>query len=299
MNEQIPDSGQLVWAALRQIQALRDSLIWALGGGAILAKSTEELNRWMTDQGLPTQVNALDVAALPAIISTAPKHEGVASQARPLISILYGAFDQLRRSIMADRFIESETQARLISHSNIDDFGTDRSGAGWSRTANFCVTSAFVRLLGAHEQFELDVLKTLFFYRPTGELLGNEADNDFQIADTSIAIEEPEPDPKDRNKLLFKKPPTWTWIRPLAENNSERKKIFSRVFSIDTALGTGQERTKNNEARDSWYEKRNAIAHGRQAVEMTLGQYAEVEAFLYRCVTHLATECRTKFKVIV
>ncbi len=55
------------------------------------------------------------------------------------------------------------------------DLGEERSGAGWRNPANFLITSAICSTSGASEQFEMDVLKVLFYYRPNG-MLGNEAE---------------------------------------------------------------------------------------------------------------------------
>lgn len=43
-----------------------------------------------------------------------------------------------------------------------------RSGVGWNDLPNFIITSGFVRLLGASEQYEMDAIKSLLYYRPMG-----------------------------------------------------------------------------------------------------------------------------------
>ena len=85
-----------------------------------------------------------------------------------------------------------------------------------------------------------------------------------------------------------------------AENNEERRDIFRRVFGIDTTVGTTKnERKDNNTYRTNLYDKRNAIAHGRRAVEMTIAEYVEADVFVYRSVTHLAQQCRERQELIV
>lgn len=57
------------------------------------------------------------------------------------------------------------------NHSRFDepDIGLDRSSSGWIRLPNFITSSALIRVLGAMEQFEIDVLKALLYYRPHGK----------------------------------------------------------------------------------------------------------------------------------
>jgi hypothetical protein len=48
-----------------------------------------------------------------------------------------------------------------------------------------------------------------------------------------------------------------------------------------------------------WYEKRNAIAHGRKGVKMTLGEYVDVDAFVAQRMVQIASECADKLKIIL
>jgi len=168
------------------------------------------------------------------------------------------------------------------------DIGEERSGAGWKDPGNFLITSAFVRLLGTLERFEMDVLKALFFYRPSG-LLGVEADQITITASSDVFLEEPE---KSGDSLIYRKPAVWTWLRKQAENNVERRKIFSQVFGIKTVPDSGSQ-------LNEWYEKRNRIAHGRQGVRMLLGEYINVDVFISKCMRHVSEQCEASLKLIV
>src|SRR5690606_23008619 len=109
--------------------------------------------------------------------------------------------------------------------------------------ANFIITSAFVRLLGALEQFEMDVLKCLFYYRPSG-MLGDEEDWLEQEVEPDVVQEVPQIDKKDPTKQIYSKPPLWTWLKKQAENNIERSRIFMNVFGISTIAGNFKGRQK-------------------------------------------------------
>jgi hypothetical protein len=170
------------------------------------------------------------------------------------------------------------------------DLGEERSGAGWKDPANFLITSAFVRLLGAWEQYEMDVLKALFNYRPLG-LLGNEADQAVVQAETAVISEVPVVDGERR---IYSNPPVWTWLRKHAENNVERAKIFKNVFGIVT-----RPKEVTNEQRNAWYEDRNAIVHGRAGVTMTLDKYIEVDVAVAKAMTYVSTQCIDNLKILV
>jgi hypothetical protein len=45
--------------------------------------------------------------------------------------------------------------------------------------------------------------------------------------------------------------------------------------------------------------KRNAIAHGRAGVQMTLGEYIDVDAFVAKAMMHVSTQCKEKLKLII
>ena len=174
MTDNSNTTGKLVWTGLRQMQALRDALSWSLGGKAV---KEPEVAEWLSEQGFPTT----------------PVGGG-----QSLVGLIASVMDQHRLHLLGDAAYAACVQEQRSSHLDTDDVGTDRSSAGWENAANFLITSAFVRLLGAWEQYELDVLKALVHYRPTGEALGPPAEQTFIKPDLSVVHEEPIPD-----NLLF------------------------------------------------------------------------------------------------
>jgi hypothetical protein len=254
--------GIMTYAGLRQVEALRESVAGSFRGGII----DERLKKtWLRDQGL-TDFNF-------------PSDSTVS---------------QVPWYVLESRFRESigEPLGLVVKASDapkIAGIGADRSGAGWWQLDNFILSSAFVRLLGAGEQLEMDVLKALFYYRPSG-LLGPLEEQAEITVDDSILLEEPE---VDHDKRIYNKPPVWTWLRKQAENNVERKRIFNNVFQIQTVPdGQGKQ-------RDKWYDMRNAIVHGRQGVTVTLLEYSDLEIFIVRSMFFLCRQCRDKLKLIV
>lgn len=172
--------------------------------------------------------------------------------------------------------------------------GEERAGGGWRDPANFIITSAFVRLLGAGEQFELDVLKSPFYYRPHGHLLGPAEESVEIEVEYDVVREVPRQDPDSKDVKIYSKPALWTWLRKQAENNPERAKIFKRVFEIEV-IPPGYK----NKDKDQWYEKRNLIAHGREGVQMTFGEFIDVEAFVVKSMIHISEQCREKLKLLL
>jgi hypothetical protein len=96
------------------------------------------------------------------------------------------------------------------------------------------------------------------------------------------------------DKLEYSKPAIWTWLSRQTESNVERRRFFANVFGISTLPHAAA-----NRAHDDYYEKRNAIVHGRQGVRMTLVEYADVEIHLTEAVLHLIKECTDKYRLHV
>jgi hypothetical protein len=261
---QLPDLSKnpALWLGLRQAESLREALKATLNGKPLRNMSAKE---WLATQNIQAGGEFSDTQLISQALT-----EGFEDG--------FGIHPEM-----------------LVRGSNSPDpawfnLGEERSGAGWRNPANFLITSAFVRLLGAWEQYELDVLKSLFNYRPLG-LLGLEEDQDIEEAMPEVIREAPV---MEGDKLIFSKPPIWTWLRKHAENNPERTKIFKNVFGIST-IPQGY----TNKQRDSWYENRNAIAHGRAGVEMSLAEYIEVDVFVAKAMTFVSQQCKDKFKLLV
>lgn len=298
MNESQAFSGKLVWAALRQLQALRESLTWTLDGEFRFRANKDEARELCTEDKFTDgwTLLSLDERTVPVWL----RQQGLDQSLNEKHPSIAATMESYRIHLLGPQAYKALRSGQRTAHQDSVDFGADRSGAGWMRTINFCITSAFVRLLGASEQYEIDLLKALFYHRPTGQPLGHVLDQVVIDADESVIRENPTPDPDEPNRLIYTKPPVWTWVKKHAENNEERRKILTSVFGIDTTGGaTNNERKENNKHRQTLYEKRNAIAHGRRDIEMTLAEYVEADVFVYTSIAYLAEQCRTKHMLIV
>lgn len=272
--------GVAIWAALRQIEALRESVAFTLEHGAIQKNKKldpEKFEQWIRDQGVK-----------PVILTTRDFETGeqIGDEKVHLLSSMEEFLEERYPYARAVRNEMCYTQ-----HGGFD-FGVHRSGVGWNNLPNFVITSAFVRLLGASEQFELDVLKSLLYYRPAGkDELVDECD---VVAVTSEVLTE-EPDESG----AYSKPTIWTWIKKSAENNVERKTIFKRVYGIETTPEefNGLNKSAVNKYRNELYEKRNAIAHGRANVKMLLSDYCTAEMFIFETIRTIGQQCLDKLKV--
>lgn len=54
-----------------------------------------------------------------------------------------------------------------------------------------------------------------------------------------------------------------------------------------------------SDQKKGWYEKRNAVAHGRAHPTMTLAEYIDVDFFVTKTMLHITRECREKLKLVV
>jgi hypothetical protein len=167
------------------------------------------------------------------------------------------------------------------------DHGTKRSGTGCQNPVNFILTSAFLRLAGAFEEFQKDALKALFYYRPTG-LLGQPADQMEQVVQFDDVFE---PDsPENNGAKQYRKPVVWNWLRKQVQSKPNREGLFSDVFRIKL-------RPEGLDEKREWTTIRNAIAHGYEGANLTLRQYVEFEAFVVLSMKHLADQCKAKLKL--
>jgi hypothetical protein len=181
--------------------------------------------------------------------------------------------------------------AGTYSRFNEPDVGSDRSSTGWDRLPNFITSSALVRVLGAMEQYELDVLKALLHYRPAGKQ--HSSGGQHEDADMCVVTEAPDAEGR------YAMPALWSWMRKPAENAVERRKIYKSVFGIECYPPTFG-KLKPSEIRayyKSVYEQRNAIAHGRESVNVTLADYCKAEAFALTMFIHLSSVCTEKYSL--
>ncbi|AFY49643.1 hypothetical protein Nos7524_3869 [Nostoc sp. PCC 7524] len=273
--------GIAIWAAFRQIEALRESVAFTLEDGAIQwykKLDIEGLAQWLSDQGVTP------------IILTPTDSKTNQKIGEEQVNILISM-----KEFLMERYPYAAAVIRETCYTKYGgfDFGVHRSGVGWHSLPNFVITSAFVRLLGASEQFELDVLKSLLYYRPAGkaEILD---ECDVITVRSDVLTEE-------SDEFGYSKPSIWTWIKKSAENNIDRKTIFKRVYGIETTPTEFNALAKSaiNQYRTELYEKRNAIAHGRANVTMLLSDYCTAEIFILETIRTISQQCIDKFKLIV
>jgi hypothetical protein len=253
------------------MQAIRESVAFTLKDGAIdrgREKPDEFFAEWLREQEvepayyrhMPEETLHL---SLQASIEQAVSSHGV---------------DMLRIQL-----------ASTCSRFNEPDIGSGRSSTGWDRLPNFITSSALIRVLGAMEQYEMDVLKALLHYRPAGKL--HTAAEPYVEADLSVVTETPDSEGR------YAMPALWSWIKKPAENSVERRRIFKSVFGIDcfpNEFGS----LKKSEIKAYYqevYEQRNAIAHGRSPVDVTLGDYCKAEAFALSLFMHLSSVCNERY----
>ena len=269
------NKGEIFYVGLRHLEALRESVIVSLSENSIHEYDKTVIFKWLESQGIKKLPNINEykneTILCSHLISTALSMEFHDATKEEL-----GALAQRRE------------RPELASQ------GAKRSGAGWNQTENFIITSAFVRLLGALEQFEMDVLKALFHYRPEG-LSYEKTKEDITQIENDIFMEFPDEDGDD---LIYSKPAIWNWVKKQAENNIERGKIFKKVFGLTLGPdGTKAEKRELNKKKVGWYENRNKIAHGRDGVIMNLHDYSEVEVYCYLSMKSLADQCEEKYHI--
>ncbi|MFJ3316765.1 hypothetical protein ACIPLR_15520 [Herbaspirillum huttiense] len=202
------------------------------------------------------------------------------------------SFSRSISDVIASYGIDMDKVADAARHSRFDepDVGPDRSSSGWDQLPNFTCSSAMIRVLGAMEQYELDVLKALLYYRPSGTQYQGQ---DVIDAEIEVAIEVPDSNGR------YKMPALWSWLKKSAENTTERRKIYKAVFGIECFPKTFGD-MKPSEIKSYYqdiYELRNALAHGRSFVEISLREYCKAEAFALALVEHLSSTCLEKYKL--
>lgn len=267
----------LLGVGVNHVQAIRDALSWSIAGEALLDLSKEAVVNWLVEQGL--------------------ENSGPGTESDSPVSIVLASVQEYRQQALQELGPGVDAISSSLMNPDAKTVGQDRSGTGWSEGAAFCISSAFVRVLGASEQFELDVLKALLYYRPSGQPLGHPDDQIEITVEMDIVTEEPV---VKGGVHYYEKPAIWTWLRRSAEGNDERRKIFKRVYSLELTPGeTSGEREDNNKLRKEWYTKRNIVAHGRAGVEIRFKEYLDVDAYVTKSMVHLATQCQEKQKLIV
>lgn len=261
----------ILWSVLQHFEALKDSVSWSIGGNALQDASPEGIKKWLNEQGVqPIPDDALHV-------------EGTRFQ--PTLALNSAISGQL--STRLDFSIEAIARRIDCPDQRLASIPAERAGGGWSNVANFILTSAFLRLLAATEQFEQDVLKALHYYRPNGKCESNDAS---LCADADVLLEEGVEN--DDGTVTYTKPADWTSIRKKAQTRPAREKMFKDVFGIEIAL-TESELTQWR----SWYTKRNAIAHGFGNAKVTLGEFLNVYEVAVRRIFAITRQCKERMKL--
>lgn len=253
------------------MQAIRESVAFTLKGGAVdrgTGKPDKYFDDWLKTQG----VDAIYYRHMPE-------------------ETLHLSLDATIERAITTHGVDMNRIQMASSCSRFDepDVGSERSSTGWDRLPNFITSSALIRVLGAMEQYELDVLKALLHYRPAGKQ--HRSDEAFTDAEMSVVMEIPDAEGR------YSMPALWSWIRKPAENAVERRRIFKNVFGIDCFPSKfGQLKPSAIKMYyQEVYEQRNAIAHGRSLVDVTLGDYCKAEAFALTLFVHLSSICKERY----
>lgn len=159
----------VLWAGLRQLEAVRFSTFLAISqgsaSGVMNSADLAQFEEWVRLEDLNGEWTKWNLRSLDPPESTDNLKLPAKNALR--FSFLWNIVNTFCHPDVS-RIIDegSRTTARIAPD---EDFGVGRSNAGWlGRWENFITTSAMIRFLGALEQFEIDALKSLLFYRPHG-----------------------------------------------------------------------------------------------------------------------------------
>jgi hypothetical protein len=196
--------GRIFWAFNRQVEAMRESVRYCIDGihkgGAPLE---ERRTKWLAGQGM--------------------------GDFDPELSISDLIEQPITASFSDDNWLERMQEGNRSQYPDAKDFGKLRANGGWDELEKFIITSAFIRILGAYEQYELDVLKALLYYRPLGHTGQHASDFEEEEPTEEVILEQPH---LQDNKRTFSKPTIWSWMEKTALSKEERSKILSRVYKI-------------------------------------------------------------------
>lgn len=269
------DPGYLVMAFLDHAKALQYALCSTIG-----AMTGTIAPHWLAEaSGLDIELHEDDGQSRPEV--TSAQHIAINN-----LVVIYSA--------ALNSHFGRESDARPIREELTLPFARHSTGIGGQRAgdflfglydlpsvANFIISSTFVRLLGAWEQLQVDVIRCLLFYRPHG-LLGPMEDNALITIDEEKAGKDLGFENQNKNEGA------WNYLKTPAENRVERDKMFKKLYEIQMRSG---EARKQDEA---WYEARNNIAHGRGGSNITFAEYINADAVLMQSALFLGQECKDK-----
>lgn len=275
----------VLWAGLRQLESLRDAMVSNIVSGRFTMQfqggSFDKLESWIEEEELRladflNRNETLDEARSSKIDIRSRLSLGLRQTTINLFGANYG-------SIVAEG---QRTTERIDPDT---DHGVERSSASWERSENLLTSSLLLRLMATLEQFEVDSLKALLFYRPRGYGPPSEEYED-EEANEEVVFEDPEV--KDQVEM-FKYPPLWTWIRSSALDNGQRRRMFSRVYNITFPQPEfGMKHTQ-------LCEMRNAIAHGRKNVPVSIGLVFQIDAYVAKTMIAIRNSVFENYRLIL
>lgn len=277
-----------LWSALRQMESLRSAFIVSLtqGGATLSLRSNNkaDLLKWAKREGIEPEWLLQPSETIDDLDSTS-----LNSVSRVGLAWSRGIFLESGAYVFARVAAEGTRTTTAINPDS--DYGPDRSSANWDRWDNFLTTSAMLRFMATLEQYEIDALKALLFYRPQGLSVPAEEHIDEEVEERVIFEQ-----PKFKNKkqgAVYQFPAIWTWIRPSAEANTERRKIFSRVYNINFPP------PKFGKNHEELCDMRNAIAHGRARIDITLRELIQIHCYITTTMFEVRDSIRERYRLIL
>lgn len=277
----------ILWASLRQLEAIRSAFFISLTEGGACQRlgrdSKADLLEWADREQIDPKWLLHDSEE--TFADSVPETD-VGSLTRVALAwnrgIIHDAGDSYGKAVVEGTY----TTTTIFPDT---DYGPDRSSAHCDRWENFLTTSAMLRFMATLEQFEIETLKALLYYRPQGtgiptdEYVEEEAQED-------VVHEIPE----SRSQVLYyKRPALWTWMRKAAEDNIQRRQIFSRVYDI--SFPQPDFGKKHAELCDM----RNAIAHGRDRVDITVRELIQIHCYVMKNLIAIRDVVHEKYLLIL
>ena len=282
----------VLWAGLRQLEAVRFSTFLAISqgsaSGVMNSADLAQFEEWVRLEDLNGEWTKWNLRTLDPPESTANLKLPAKNALR--FNFLWNIVNTFCHPEVSRIIGEGARTTEKIAPE--DDFGVGRSSAGWlGRWENFITTSAMIRFLGALDQFEIDALKSLLFYRPLGCATppGETAQQTVETVEEVIIREKPE---RRAGVDYYTKPPLWTFIRQNAEDIQTRRQIFSSVYQINL-----ENPDQFGWTLDELSEKRNAIAHGSDEVEITIGALLKIHKYVIKSMLSLADQIRERYRL--
>ncbi len=279
----------VLWAGLRQLEAVRFSTFLAISqgtaSGVMNSADLSHFEEWVSLEELHGEWTKWSLRSLDPPESTDNLKLPAKNAMR--FSFLWNIVHTFCHPEVS-RIVDegARTTAKIAPD---EDFGVGRSNAGWQgRWENFITTSAMIRFIGALEQFELDALKSLLFYRPHGS-----ATSLSEIVEQTVEEVVIREAPDKRGGVdYYTKPPMWTFVRQTAEDVQTRRKMFSSIYEINL-----ENPEQFGWTLDELWQKRNAIAHGREEVEITIGTLLKIHNYVIKSMLSLTDQIRERYRL--